>query len=83
MFSSSSDVNILGVYYSVYQNFHMEKGLESIMNCKCTLLYEIFVLPKLMSLNLFMTLLSKQGIDLNIKKIDKKFDKNSDRKKNS
>lgn len=59
----------------------MNKGLESIMNYKCTLLYEIFVLPKLVSLNLFMTLLSKQKIDLNIKKIDKNFDKNSDRKK--
>lgn len=60
----------------------MKKGLESIVNYKCTLLYEIFVLPKLMSLNLFMTLLSKQRIDLNIKKkIDKNFDKNSDQKK--
>lgn len=59
----------------------MKKGLESIMNCKRTLLYEIFVVPKLMSLNLFMTLLSKQGIDLTIKKIEKNFDKNSDRKK--
>ena len=51
------------------------------MNYKRTLLYEISVLPKLVSLNLFMTLLSKQKIDLNIKKIDKNFDKNSDRKK--
>lgn len=59
----------------------MNKGLESIMNYKRTLLYEISVLPKLVSLNLFMTLLSKQKIDLNIKKIDKNFDKNSDRKK--